>query len=131
MLVLTTIVETKLLCGRQNVALRGHRDVEKYYDDMLSNNCGNFRTFLDYQINGNDEDLRGHCERAPRNATYKSKTTRNELINSTGDIILKNIVDDIKLASEWFSISADEVRDTANKELLAVNLRFCVTNGKH
>ena len=84
MSVLTTIVETILLCGRQNVALCGHRDVKKYHDDMLSNNCGKFRAFLDYWIHGCDEDLSGHCERAPGKATHKSKTTQNELINIIG-----------------------------------------------
>ena len=88
MSVLTTIVETILLCGCQNVALCGHRDVEKYHD-MLSNSCWNFRAFLDYRINGGDEDLRGHCEPTPRNATYKSKRTQNKLINISGALSSK------------------------------------------
>ncbi len=75
----TTIVETILPCGSQNEAWRDHRDDEEHHDDTLSNNCGNCRAFLGYRINGGDEDLKGHCERAPRNATYKSKTTHTSL----------------------------------------------------
>ncbi len=128
MAVLETIVETILLCGRQNMAFRGHRDDEKH-DDM-SGNCGNFRALLNYRVNGGDEALKAHCERAPKNATYKSKTTQNELINIIGDIILKRIVADINQSGGWYSVSADEVRDTSNKEQLAVTLRFCDANGK-
>ena len=37
--ILNSIVETVVLCGRQNLALRGHRDDSKYFDNP---NCGNF-----------------------------------------------------------------------------------------
>ncbi len=110
------------------MAFRGHRDDEKH-DDM-SSNCGNFRALLNYRVNGGNEALKAHCECAPKNATYKSKTTQSELINIIGDIILKRIVADINQAGGWYSVSADDVRDTSNKEQLAVTLHFCEANGK-
>ena len=39
---LKPIVEAVILCGRQNIALRGHRDDSRHYDDA-NNNPGNFQ----------------------------------------------------------------------------------------
>lgn len=47
--ILRTMVETVVLAGRQNLALRGHRDDSKHY---LSTNPGNFQAFLNYRISG-------------------------------------------------------------------------------
>ena len=61
---------------------------------------------------------------APSNATYISKTTQNEVISIIGDSIQRSIVNDCNEAGGWFSLSADEVRDTANNEQLAVTFRY-------
>jgi len=79
------IVETVILCGRQNIALRGHRD-----DGMLpvtsgSNesrcltNEGNFRALLQYRIDGGDSVLQYHLTNTGKNATYISNTTQDDL----------------------------------------------------
>ena len=60
----------------------------------------------------------------PSNATYISKTTQNEVISIIGDSIQRSIVNDCNEAGGWFSLSADEVRDTVNKEQLAVTIRY-------
>ena len=60
----------------------------------------------------------------PSNATYISKTTQNEVISIIGDSIQRSIVNDCNEAGGWFSLSANEVRDTANKEQLAVTIRY-------
>eukprot|EP00057_Strongylocentrotus_purpuratus_P025478 XP_011679952.1 PREDICTED: uncharacterized protein LOC105445737 [Strongylocentrotus purpuratus] len=52
---LKSIVETVLLCGRQNCVLRGHRDDSQYHD--VDSNCGNFRAFLEFRSNGGDKLL--------------------------------------------------------------------------
>lgn len=54
--ILKTIVETVILCGRQNLAFRGHRDDSKYTNDR-SINSGNFKALLQYRANGGDTDL--------------------------------------------------------------------------
>ena len=43
--VLETIVKTVLLCGQQNLALRGHRDDSQYTNDK-NINTGNFSALL-------------------------------------------------------------------------------------
>ena len=59
--VLETMVETVLLCGRQNCAMRGHRDDQKHTADP-TNNAGNFRAFLQYRVNGGDTLLQEHFQ---------------------------------------------------------------------
>ena len=61
---------------------------------------------------------------APSNATYISKTTQNEVISIIGDSIQRSIVNDCNEDGGWFSLSADEVQDTANNEQLAVTIRY-------
>ena len=101
MAVLETIVETILLCGRQNMAFQGHREDEKH-DDMSSNWKFSCSKLLNYRVNGGNDALKAHCERAPKNAcTYKSKTTQSELLNIIGDIILQRIVADIHQCGWW------------------------------
>ena len=129
MKVMETLVETVILCGQQNCALRGHRDDEKHESED-STNAGNFRAFLQYRVNGGDTVLEEHLKSAPKNATYKSKTIQNELVQIIGDYIQKKIVQDINESGGYFSVSADEVRDTSNKEQLAVTLRFLDLSGK-
>ena len=46
MTILESIVKTVILCGRQNVSLRGDRDDSQYLGDPTIN-CGNFQAFLD------------------------------------------------------------------------------------
>lgn len=67
--ILKTIVETVILCGRQNLAFRGHRDDSKYTNDR-SINSGNFKALLQYRANGGDTDLAEHLLNAHKNATY-------------------------------------------------------------
>ena len=60
--VLKSIVETVLLCGRQNCVLRGHRDDSQYHD--VDSNCGNFRAFLEFRSNVGDSILKEHLKSA-------------------------------------------------------------------
>ena len=46
---LTPIIEAVTLCGRQNIALRGHRDDYSCYDDV-ANNTGNLQALLKYFV---------------------------------------------------------------------------------
>jgi hypothetical protein len=91
--VLETIVKTVLLCGQQNLALRGHRDDSQYTNDK-NINTGNFSALLRYRADGGDELLQEHFKNAPSNATYISKTTQNEVISIIGDSIQRSIVND-------------------------------------
>ena len=49
--VLEPMVKTVLLCGQQNIALRGHRDDSQYTNDK-NLNTGNFSALLRYRADG-------------------------------------------------------------------------------
>ncbi|XP_025192606.1 uncharacterized protein LOC112592666 [Melanaphis sacchari] len=91
---LKPIVESLIFLGRQNIALRGHRDdgsVNDLSDNPLENE-GNFRELLKFKILSGDIVLENHLKNAEATATYISKTTQNTLISIIGNIILKNTV---------------------------------------
>jgi hypothetical protein len=69
---LTAIIKTIILCGRQNLALRGHQE-----------DRGNFMSLLKYRAE-TDQALAKHLDQAPKNATYLSPIVQNELIALCG-----------------------------------------------
>ena len=83
---LRSIAATILLCGRQGIALRGHRD------DKVDDQDANFQALLQFRINAGDEVLKHHLEITRRNALYTSKETQNEMISSCGDIVRRKII---------------------------------------
>ena len=81
---LKPIIEAILLCGRQNIALRGHRDDSKYLDEAKYN-PGNLQALLSFLDRcGQNKVFDDHIATAPRSATYRSKTTQNAIINICG-----------------------------------------------
>jgi hypothetical protein len=120
---LCSIVKTILWLGRQNVALRGHR--ESGTDDLLSSdhNVGNFQALLKFRVEAGDTLLESHLKSCPRNASYCSPRIQNELLSCAGEWVRKMIVADIKKAG-MFSVLADEVADCSNQEQLSLVLRF-------
>lgn len=88
------------LCGRQGIALRGHRD------DSTSDK-GKFRAMVDFRVESGDIVLKEFVEKhCAKNATYLSKTTQNDLLGCMGDFILAEIIADVK-ASRFFGLEAD------------------------
>ena len=59
----------------------------------------------------------------PKNITYKSKTTQNEIIDICGDLLTKKITNEIRKA-KLFSVLADEAADCGNVEQLSLVIRF-------
>ena len=117
---LKPIVKTILLCGRQNIALRGHRD-DSTRDDK--ENPGNFQVLLDFRIDSGDHVLEEHFKTAAKNATYTSKTVQNELISCCGELITNTLCEEVR-DSKFFSVLADEAQDCSNKEQMPVIIRF-------
>ena len=76
---LKPIMKTVVLCGKQNIPIRAHRDDSQYQADQTINPC-NFQALLDYRIDGGDSTLNKHFETAPKNATYRSNMIQNEII---------------------------------------------------
>ena len=127
---LVSIVDAIKLCGRQGIALRGHRDDSKYHPEVGSfsqGRVGNFIKLLNFRVRAGGKVLEEHLKNAPKNASYISKTTQNELIKSCGQIIADIIINEVK-RKKYFSIIADEAADCSNKEQLSLVLRFVDDN---
>ena len=84
---LSSIFKTIVLCGRQNIALRGHcddaTDIEEDFADV--ENHGNFRALLDFRVDAGDTLLGQHLTAADRNATYPSSVIQNQVIDVLAD----------------------------------------------
>ena len=82
--ILLSLFETVILCGCNNIALRGRRD-----DGPATQlQKGNFQALLQFKVKSGDKTLQRHLSNAPRNATYTSKTVQNEMITTVGKYIL-------------------------------------------
>ena len=120
---LNPIVQAIILCGRQNIALRGHRDDSKHYEDDKAN-PGNLQEILKFLGRcGENALFDEHLQSAPKSATYRSKTTQNELIKICGDLIVAKICTEIRRA-KYFSVLADEATDVSNIEQMPIVVRF-------
>ena len=120
--ILSTITKTVILAGRQNVALRGHRDDSRHY---TSTNPGNFQAFLNYRIDGGDTELKQHFKTAKKNATYWSKTIQNTLIKICENQIKEKIVSEITNSNcPIYSVLADEATDCGSIEQMPIVLRY-------
>ena len=85
--ILSSIVKAVLFCARQNIALRGHRD-DACHLQCRENNSGNFQNLLDLMENCGDDVLKEYFKNAPRNATYRSKTTQNNISTKVPNLLL-------------------------------------------
>ena len=121
--ILRSIVDTVLLCGKQNISLRGHRDT--FSDNTLTvSNKGNFLAILQLMAS-KDSLLQTHLNSCHRNASYTSKTIQNEIIDIIGDQIRSSMTECLNQEDAFFAIIADEVTDVhANQEVLSLCLRF-------
>ena len=118
-MLLEKIIDAVILCGKQNIPLRGHRD-DSTSD---SSNKGNFLAILQL-LAKHDEHLCSHLQTAKKNALYTSKTIQNEVIQIIGNHITGKILKGLQ-GRGFYSIIADEVTDKyANKEVLVLCLRF-------
>ena len=115
-----SIAKTVHFCGKQGIALRGHRDDSTA---TSSSNRGNFRELLDFRAEAGDEHLQDHFKSRQGNAMYSSKTIQNQLIEVIEDQVRSRIIDSVQ-ASRYFSILCDEVTDVSGMEQLSLVLRF-------
>ncbi|XP_015376664.1 PREDICTED: zinc finger MYM-type protein 1-like [Diuraphis noxia] len=131
---LIPIIECIILCGRQEISLRGHRDFGsiKFNNESDGNNSnlneGNFRAILKYKAKDIDY-LKNHLESKSRNK-YISPQIQNEIITICGDLILSKLVKMVN-SSQCFSVLADETTDVSVKEQLTLCVRFVNGTGKN
>ena len=103
---------------KPGLAFRGHRDDWVDRSDESSSNQGNFVHFWAEP----DPVLATHLQEAPKNARYTSKGIQNKSIDVVGQSIQLDIISKVQ-AAQFYSITADVVKDVANKELSLV-LRY-------
>lgn len=120
--VLRSIMATVEVCGRQRIALRGHRDDSEHLESADSN-FGNFQALLKFRCDSGDTALAEHFSKCARNATYRSKTTQNKVIEILGGMITESIIAEVNEA-KFFAVISDEVQDAASIEQITVVLRY-------
>ena len=130
--VLKSILKFIEFCGRRGIALRGHCYDETQIDtaekDSHHTNTGNFKELIRFRIDSGDSILEEHLRNCPKNATYVSKTTQNELLLCIKMFIQNKIVEEVKNQpfGPFFGYQYDEVQDSGNWEQLGLVLRYVV-----
>ena len=84
--VIESLLKIVLLCGKQGLASRGHRDDQVDWSDESSSNQDNFVRLVRFRAE-TDSILAAHLQEAPQNARYTSKGIQNELIDVVGQSI--------------------------------------------
>lgn len=118
---LTSIIETIILIGRQEIACRGHRDSGAITPEIPVENDGNFRALLRFRMASGDENFKNHMQTSK--LRYISPKIQNELIEICGDIIVKQIVANVN-RSGCFSMLADETTDISGIEQFSLCVRY-------
>ncbi|MCH9717061.1 MAG: DUF4371 domain-containing protein [Gammaproteobacteria bacterium] len=117
---LKTIIEVILYCAFQEISLRGHREGEN------SQNRGNFLELVS-MISNHDSIVSNKLRLGPRNASYTSHGIQDELLKILGNKVVETICQRVKEAG-FFSIIADESRDTSKKEQMSFAVRYVDMN---
>ena len=76
---LIQIVKTLILCARQNIPLRGHRDnaTLKFKDGipiLKQDKLGNFNSLLLFRMDAADDLLKEHLEKSNKNSIHSEST---------------------------------------------------------
>lgn len=122
--ILKSIISTVELCGRQGIALRGHRDDANALENEHSmRNPGNFQMLLEFRCYAGDRILADHLENCGQNSSYRSKTIQNEVIDVLGDMKRGSILKEVKNA-KYFSVLCDEVQDASATGQITFILRY-------
>jgi hypothetical protein len=124
---LVPIIESIMFLGRQNIALRGHKDYgilssELHLSETIINE-GNFREILKFRILSGDKTLESHLKNNNAKATYISPTIQNELIECIRKEIVFKIIKDID-KSKYFSIIFDETTDVSKISQMSLSIRY-------
>ena len=86
LLILPHIIDAVMLCAKQQIALRGHRDDKIDFSTPATRNEGNFIAIVRTLASSNPA-LKDYLVSGPKNARYTSKTIQNEIINISANLI--------------------------------------------
>ena len=114
---IATVAEVVLLCARQNIPFRGHDE------SSISQNRGSFLEVF-HVISKHDKIIEERLK-TNKSASYTSPGVQNLMINILGDLVRKNICEEVVKAGA-FSILVDETKDCAKTEQMSVVLRYAV-----
>ena len=117
-IVLGTLIRICILCGMQNIALRGHRE----NDISLNNNPGNFKAILNL-LKVENQYCNDRISSLPKNANYQSKNAQNDILMAINDVIQDVIIAKMKNAA-FYSIIADDTRDISCTEQTSICVRY-------
>ena len=117
---LKTIVELLLFCASQEIGLRGHREQE-------SVNKGNFLELLQV-VARHDPVVKARLTEGPKNAVYASHNIQNELLHMAANAVRKIICQGV-IDAGFFSILADETRDSGKDEQMSFVVRYVGSDG--
>ena len=120
-----SIISAVEFCGHQGIALRGHRDDAKYPDNT-DLNPGNYQALLKFRCDAGDIALAEHLSKCAKNATYCSKTTQNDIINTMGGMIREKVIARVNEA-KFYSVISDVVQDV---EWITFVLRYVHQKGE-
>jgi hypothetical protein len=134
---LIQIVKTLILCARQNIPLRGHRDnatlkfkdgipILKQDDDKL----GNFNSLLLFRMDAGDDLLKENLEKSNKNSIHTTASPQNILLEISRKLIQNQIIEEIQQA-KYFSILGDETADISNQEQFALCIRYVFNSVIH
>ncbi|KAF0749732.1 52 kDa repressor of the inhibitor of the protein kinase-like [Aphis craccivora] len=117
---LKPIIETIIFLGKQNIALRGHRDDGNLITESIVNE-GNFREILRFRIQAGDNRLENHLQKSNSKATYISHTIQNELIEVCKKeitlLILKEIIQakSYRIATDGCTVMVSTIKGAVKK----------------
>ena len=113
-----TLARLCIFCGRHDLPLRGHDE------SATSTNPGIFRAFVDLEQIVN-KSFKETFELLPKNATYTSKDSQNDLLSAAKAVMTGVIVDEINAAG-MFTVIADDARDVSCTEQTSVCIRYVI-----
>ncbi|XP_033223319.1 zinc finger MYM-type protein 1-like [Belonocnema kinseyi] len=118
------VVEAIIVLGRQELALRGHRESGNIViqNDFTGPNEGNFRALLKYRAKG-DPILRSHLEGPGKRDKFTSPSIQNEIIDACYEILTQKAISKIR-AAKFYSILTDETQDLTTIEQVTLCIRY-------
>ena len=118
---LRPIIDAIITCGRQNIALRGHRDDAQYYTDKDITNPGNFIEILKYGDRCGNLIYFSRIVAPMKHIDLKQSKMKS--LKFVVRQITDNLLTEIKRA-KYVSVLADEATNCSYVEQLAIVLRF-------
>ncbi|XP_073121656.1 uncharacterized protein [Henckelia pumila] len=117
---LKSSIEATRWIAFQGCSFRGHDE------SITSTNRGKFLELLSFIASYNDKVVEV-LDKAPRNASYTSPTTKKQILQVLAAKV-KNVIRE-KIGDAKFCIIVDEARDESKKEQMSIVLRFVDKDG--